>query len=157
MNAARHPSPDALVELHFGEAPEHEREALARHVHECSPCGALAAELGAVEAALAKGAFEAPPADGLERVLARVAEVRRVRARRAEWALAAGPGALALLAGAWAAQAGGARLASLVPASGLVSPWLLGVSLSAFGLVLLGALVTLALAPVLILESNGRS
>jgi hypothetical protein len=44
-----------------------------------------------------------------------------------------------------------------VPASGLVSPWVLGASLAALGLVVLGALVTLALAPILILDSNGRS
>ena len=57
------------------------------------------------------------------------------------------------------AQAGGERLSSLglVPASGLVSPWVLGASLAALGLVVLGALVTLALAPILILDSNGRS
>jgi hypothetical protein len=34
---------------------------------------------------------------------------------------------------------------------------LLGLSLAALGLVVLGALITLALAPVLILESHGRS
>jgi hypothetical protein len=38
-----------------------------------------------------------------------------------------------------------------------VSPELLGLSLAALGLVVAGALVTLALAPVLILESHGRS
>jgi hypothetical protein len=153
-----HPAPDALVELHFDEAPDHEQEALARHVRECGDCGAFLAELRGVEAALARS-FEAPPRDGLERVLARVEGLRRTRARQAEWAFAVIPSAAALAAGTWATQAGGERLAALglVPASGLLSPWLLGASLAALGLVVLGALVTLALAPVLILDSNGRS
>jgi len=155
-----HPSPGALIELHFDEAAEHEQAALAAHVRECRACFAFVAELRRVEQALARGAYEAPPRDGLERVLARVDVVRRTRARRAEWALAAIPSAAALAAGAWAMRAGGERLATLglVPAaSGVVSPELLGVSLAALGLVVLGSLVTLALAPVLILESNGRS
>lgn len=156
-----HPSPGALLELHFDETPAHEREALAAHLRECRACAAFVAEVGCVEAALARGSANAPPRDGLERVLARVAVERRTRARRAEWALAAIPSAAALAAGAWATREGGERLATLglVPAaaSGVVSAELLGVSLAAFGLVVLGALVTLALAPVLILESNGRS
>jgi hypothetical protein len=159
MSRASHPSPGALVELHFDEAPDHEKDALARHVRDCAACAAFVAELHGVEAALARDAFEAPPRDGLERVLARVAQVRRTQARRAEWALAALPSAAALAAGAWAMRAGGERLSTLglLPASELVSPAVMGVSLAALGLVLLGALVTLALAPVLILDSKGRS
>jgi hypothetical protein len=159
VSGTGHPPPEALLELHFDEARDHERDSLARHARECRACGALLSELRSVEAALARGPFEAPPRDGLERVLARVDVVRRTRAHRAEWALAAVPSAAALMAGAWATQAGGERLSSLglVPASGLVSPWLLGASLAALGLVVLGALVTLALAPILILDSNGRS
>jgi hypothetical protein len=156
-----HPSPGALIELHFDEAPEHEQAALAAHVRDCGACSGFVSELRLVEATLARSAFDAPPRDGLERVLARVAGVRRARARRAEWALAAVPSAAALAAGAWAVRAGGERLATLgllpAGATGAFSAELLGVSIAAIGLVALGALVTLALAPVLILESNGRS
>jgi hypothetical protein len=156
-----HPSPGALLELHFGEAHAREREVLAAHVRGCQVCAAFALELRRLERAVANSPDDAPPRDGLERVLARVAAVRPARARRAEWALAAIPSALALLAGAWAVRSGGERLATLgiVPGAsfGPVSPELLGLSLAALGLVVVGALVTLALAPVLILESHGRS
>jgi hypothetical protein len=94
-------------------------------------------------------------------VLARVQAVSRRRARRAEWALAAVPSALAVAVGCWAVRSGGERLTALglvePVASGLVSAELLGASLAALGLVVAGALVTLALAPVLILESRGRA
>ncbi len=156
-----HPSPGALLELHFSEATGGEREALERHVRECRSCAAFVADVRRVELDLGAGQDDAPPRDGLERVLARVAEVRPARARRAEWAYAAIPSALALLAGAWAIRAGGERLTTLglVPGApfGHVSGEVLGLSLAALGLVVVGALITLALAPVLILESHGRS
>ena len=156
-----HPSPGALLELHFGELPPHEHEPLTAHVRRCESCAALLREADEIERSLAAGRDEAPPRDGLERVLARVAAVRPQRRRRAEWALALVPSAAALCAGAWAVRAGGERLTTLGVASsvslGPLSPELLGFSLAALGLVVAGAIVTLALAPVLILESNGRS
>ncbi|HKZ32009.1 MAG TPA: zf-HC2 domain-containing protein [Vicinamibacteria bacterium] len=156
-----HPSPGALLELHFGEAPGDEREAFEAHLRGCRECASFVQELGRIERALAGGPDDAPPRDGLERVLARVAAVRPARGRRAEWAVALVPSALALLAGAWAIRAGGERLTTLGLVTGAslgpVSGELLGLSLAAFGLVVVGALITLALAPVLILESHGRS
>jgi len=156
-----HPSPGALLELYFGEAPAYTREALAMHVKECTECATFARELRGIERALASGPDDAPPRDGLERVLAQVAAVRPARTRRAEWLLAVVPSGLALVAGTWAVRTGGERLTALglVPgvSLGVVSPELLGLSLAALGLVVVGALVTLALAPVLILESHGRS
>ena len=156
-----HPSPGALLELHFGEAPAHERDALTAHVTQCVECATLSRELRDIERALLSGPDDAPPRDGLDRVLARIGAVRPARVRRAEWLLALVPSAGAIAAGAWAVRAGGERLTAigLVPGAplGLVSPELLGLSLAALGLVVVGALVTLALAPVLILESHGRS
>jgi hypothetical protein len=156
-----HPSPGALLELHFGELASPEQHALAAHVRECRECAAQLEAVSGVERALAAGQGDAPPSDGLERVLARVAASRPARARRAEWAFAVLPSAVALVAGAWAVRAGGERLTTLglVPGSsvGPLSGDLLGLSLAALGLVVVGALVTLALAPVLILESHGRS
>jgi anti-sigma factor RsiW len=157
----RHPSPDALLELHFGEASAGERTPLEAHLRGCPECATLVADLRRLERALVPGPDDAPPGDGLERVLARVAGVRPARQRRTEWALAAVPCAGAMLAGAWAIRAGGERLNALglvsSTAVGPVSGEVLGLSLAALGLVVLGALITLALAPVLILESNGRS
>jgi predicted anti-sigma-YlaC factor YlaD len=156
-----HPPADALLELHFGEAEPGERAHLEAHLRSCRDCSGLVAELRRLERGLALGPDDAPPADGLERVLARVAPVRPVRRRHAEWAMAALPSAAAIVAGAWAVRAGGERLSAIGvvsgAASGPLSAELLGLSLAALGVVLLGALVTLALAPVLILESHGRS
>jgi hypothetical protein len=157
----RHPSPDALLELHFDEALPGERATLEEHLRACAPCAGVISELRRLERELAPGPDDAPPRDGLERVLERVAAVAPVRRRRAEWALAAGPCAAAMLAGAWAIRAGGERLSALSVLSGAsvgpLSGELLGLSLAALGLVVLGALITHALAPVLILESHGRS
>jgi anti-sigma factor RsiW len=155
-----HPSRDALLELHFDETDPGERTALAVHLRGCGECAAYVFELRRIERALALGPDDAPPADGLERVLARVADVRPAKRRRSEWALAAVPCGAAMLAGVWAVRAGGERLTALGLVSGAplgLSGELLGLSLAALGLVVAGALVTLALAPVLILESNGRS
>jgi predicted anti-sigma-YlaC factor YlaD len=157
----RHPSPDALLELHFDEALPGERAPLEEHLRGCPECRATVSELRQLEQELGPGPDDAPPRDGLERVLARVADIRPARKRGAEWALAAGPCAAAMLAGAWAIRAGSERLNALGMVSGAslgpLSGEALGLSLAAVGVVALGALVTLALAPVLILESHGRS
>lgn len=157
----KHPSPGALLELHFEESSGAERDALMAHVGECQPCAALLEDLRHLERALAAGPDDGPPADGLERVLARVAVLKPAQARRAEWAHAVVPSAAALVAGAWAIRAGAERLNALglVPglSAGPFSGDLLGLSLAALGVLVAGALVTLAVAPVLILESHGRS
>jgi hypothetical protein len=155
-----HPSPDALLELFFEESAGAEREAHAAHVRSCGPCTRAVEELRGLERALAVGPDDEPPADGLARVLSRVAVVGRARARRAEWVLAAGPSLAALVSGAWAVRAGAERLTALGLGSGSsLGPLpgeLVAVALAAAGVVAAGALVTLALAPVLILESHGR-
>jgi hypothetical protein len=153
-----HPSPGVLLELAFDELASAEREALADHVRACAACGGYLDEVRRLERSLAAGPDDAPPADGLDRVLARVAQVHPLRARRAEWARAAVPGAAALLTGWWAIRAGAERLA----ASGAVPPSIAGSiagdafawSLSALAVAGVGAFLTLAVAPVLILESR---
>jgi len=155
-----HPSLDALLELHFDEASSGERAALEAHLRSCRECTGHLFELRRLERSLALGPDDAPPEDGLERVLARVAEVRPVPRRRSEWALVTVPCGAAMAAGIWAIRAGGERLTALGLVAGAplgLSGELFGLSLAALGLVVAGALVTLALAPVLILESNGRS
>jgi hypothetical protein len=157
----RHPSPGGLLELHFEETAGAEREALDLHVRACPRCASLLADVRAVEQALSPREDDAPPPDGLQRVLARVEHLEPARARRAAWARVALPSAAALAAGAWAVRAGAERLASagLVPASpiGPLSGDLLGLALAALGVLAAGAAVTLALAPILILEAHGRS
>jgi hypothetical protein len=155
-----HPSPDALLELYFEETTGAEREAHAAHVAACGTCARGIGELRALERAVAAGPDDAPPPDGLDRVLSRIAVVGRTRARRADWAVAAVPSLAAVVSGAWAVRTGAERLTALglVPAAplGPVPGELVALVLAAAGVVAAGALVTLALAPVLILESHGR-
>jgi len=155
-----HPSPSALMEWHFEESSGAEREAVGAHVQQCRACGEWVAEVRALESALASGPDDGPPEDGLDRVLARVAAVEPARARRAEWVRAAVPSAAALAGGAWAVRFAAERLTTLglVPASfaGHLAGDLLSLSLAAVGVAAAGAIFTLALAPVLILESHGR-
>jgi anti-sigma factor RsiW len=131
-----HPTPGELLELHFGELQEARAAACRAHARECAACAAALADLKWTDGTLAGLPGGAPPADGLERVLARIETVRPARARRAHWLRAAVPCAAALLAGSVAIQHGGA--------------------VAALAFFALGSLVTLAIAPVLILESQRR-
>lgn len=133
----RHPSSGELIELHFGELEADRRDAAAAHVRDCAACRALLADVAWAEGALLGGADDTPPADGLERVLSRIEAVRPARERRSGWLRAALPSALALLAGSVAVHQGGV--------------------VAAVAFFALGSIVTLSLAPVLILESQRRS
>jgi anti-sigma factor RsiW len=133
----RHPAPGELLELHFGELPADRRDAAAAHVRDCAACRALLADVEWAERALVAGPDEAPPADGLERVLARIEAVRPALERRSGWLRAALPSAAALVAGSVAVHQGGV--------------------VAALAFFALGSIVTLSLAPVLILESQRRS
>ena len=132
----RHPSSGELIELHFGELEADRRDALSTHVRHCAACRALLADVAWAEGALLGGADEAPPTDGLERVLARIEAVRPARERRTGWLRAALPSALALLAGSVAVHQGGV--------------------VAAVAFFAVGSIVTLSFAPVLILESQRR-
>jgi hypothetical protein len=132
-----HPTPGELLELHFGELPGAPSEAVAAHADGCPACREVLADAEWLEEALAVGSFDAPPADGLERVLARIEGLPPARERPARAFRAVAPCAVALLAGLAAARVGGA-----------------GATLAFFAL---GSIVTLSLAPVLILESQRRS
>lgn len=133
----RHPAPGELLELHFDESQGARREAAAAHVLECPACRALLADVAWAEQALAAGPDDAPPAYGLQRVLARIDTLRPARERRAHWLRVVAPGTAALAAGALGVHLGG-------PAAALA-------------FFALGSIVTLSVAPVLILESQRRS
>jgi hypothetical protein len=133
----RHPTAGDLFELHFGEAEGGRRDAFAAHVTHCAACRALLADVEWVEAALDAEEEPAPPADGLERVLARIATAGPAARHRAGWLRATLPSAAGLVAGAAAVHAWGPP--------------------AAFAFFAVGSAVTLALAPMLILESQGRS
>ncbi len=133
----RHPAPGELLELHFGELAAERRDAASAHLQACAACRALLADVAWAESVLLAGPEESPPPDGLQRVLARIEAVRPARERREHWLRTAAPCAAALLAGGVAAHQGGL------------------VALLAF--LAVGSILTLALAPVLILESQRRS
>jgi anti-sigma factor RsiW len=133
----RHPAPGDLLELHFGELPADRRDAASAHVRACAACRALLDDVAWAERALLDGPDDTPPADGLERVLARIEAVRPARERRDGWLRTVAPCAAAVLAGGVAVHQGGA--------------------LAFLAFLAVGSILTLALAPVLILESQGRS
>jgi hypothetical protein len=132
-----HPAPFEIALLHFGELTGPRREACEAHLRGCAPCRASRADLVWVEQSLLPGADEAPPADGLARVLARIETVRPARERRASGLRAALPCAAGLAAFAVAVQQGGI--------------------VAALAVLAVGSVVTLSLAPLLILESQRRS
>lgn len=132
-----HPEPSEIILLHFGEITGPRQEACAAHVRDCAACRTALADIEWVEQSLRPGAEEAPPADGLERVLTRIETVRPVRERQAQGLRAALPCGAALAVFAVAAQQGGIMAALAVLA--------------------VGSIVTLSLAPLLILESQRRS
>ena len=132
-----HPTPGGLLELHFGELERDLHERCAAHTRDCAACRDLLTEVELAERALRWGPDDAPPPDGLARVLARIEAVPPTRVRQAHWLRTAAPCAGAFLAGSVALLQGGA--------------------VAALALLALGSIVTLALAPVLILESQRRS
>lgn len=157
-----HPGLALLLDAHFGEATALERERVQRHAAACAPCAGLLRDFGWAEAALGGGLDAAPPVDGLERVLLRAAAARpqAAPARRRTWLRAATPTALALAGGAWGIGSLGVRLlgAGLAPEAGLAALatlWGFGVAAAAFFAA--GSLVTLAIAPLLILEAQARA
>jgi hypothetical protein len=133
----RHPAPGDLLELHFGELPAEGRVEASAHVRDCTACRALLADVAWAEEVLRTDSEEGPPVDGLQRVLARIEAVRPARERRQHWPRTVAPCAAAILAGAVAAHQGGA--------------------VALLALMAVGSILTLALAPVLILESQRRS
>ncbi|HUL78113.1 MAG TPA: hypothetical protein VL691_12690 [Vicinamibacteria bacterium] len=133
----RHPTAGELLELHFGEVGGARRDALATHLRDCAACRAVVDDVEWAERALAEWPPDTPPADGLERVRARIDAVGPIRERRTHWLRTAVPCAAAVLAGGVVAHQGGV--------------------VAALAFFAVGSILTLAIAPVLILESQGRS
>ena len=130
-----HPTPAELLELHFGESGPVRGSRLAAHARRCAACHALLADVAWAESLLSAVPAEEPPADGLDRVLARIANAAPVAGPTPAWR-AALPSAAALGAGGLAVALGGVTAALVFLAA--------------------GSLVTLSLAPALILDSQRR-
>ena len=130
-----HPTPAELLELHFGESGPARASRLAAHARRCPACHALLADVAWAESLLSAVPAEEPPADGLDRVLARISNAAPAASPTPAWR-AALPSAAALGAGGLAAALGGVTAALVFLAA--------------------GSLVTLSLAPALILDSQRR-
>jgi anti-sigma factor RsiW len=129
-----HPTPAELLELHFGEAGPARRSRLVAHHRSCDACRALLDDVAWAERLLAELPDEAPPAAGFARVLARLAPAPAPALRRTLPWRAALPSGAAIALGAIAVALGGGTAALAFFAA--------------------GSLVTLSLAPALILESQ---
>jgi hypothetical protein len=131
-----HPTPGELLELHFGEAKPARAERLAAHARGCEECRLLLDDVAWTERLLAVAPDEGPAEDGLARVFARIEADRPAPLPRRTGLRAALPSAAAILAGALAVGLWGATAAVAFFAA--------------------GTLVTLSLAPMLILETQAR-
>jgi predicted anti-sigma-YlaC factor YlaD len=156
-----HPTPSEILDLCFGEVPGGRGARIEAHLRECPGCREARAAVEWVDRSLAALPEAAPPADGLERGLERIAVERPGRAARAGWLLPLAATLGGVAAGAGAIYAVGSRiLASMPSASG---PLLESARVaSGFGLAALvffaaGSFVTLALAPALLMEAQSRA
>jgi hypothetical protein len=160
--STEHPTPADLLELHLEEVEGARRGHLAAHVERCPQCRETLSELAWIEGSLGALTEEEPPADGLERVLERVAGERPAVPRANGWVfpLAAtltgvGFGAAAIYAAAvW-------LLATALPPiapTPLLEPAraVSGFGLATLGFFGIGSFITLALAPVLLMEAQSR-
>jgi hypothetical protein len=156
-----HPTPGDLLELHFGEVEGPRREAIAGHVQGCPRCREELASVESVDRALAALPDEAPPVDGLERVLDRISKERPLRGRTAGWLvpLAAGlagvGGATTVIfaLGAWLMRLPHFAEWSVAEPARIAS----GLGLAALAFFAVGSFVTLALAPALLMEAQSRA
>ena len=151
-----HLSESELLEVHTGEIAPTRRERLESHARTCPRCRDRLEALAWVEAALTDWPAPEPPVDGLARVMDRIGKHQAVRPTRdgLRPALATLLGvAVGTLAIAW----GGDRLWGLVlaPQLSLGAPWgaLVGRGLATLILFGVGSLITLALTPVLLMET----
>jgi len=151
-----HATAGEILERHFDEASRPVAAAVGAHLERCAACRAVADEVAWAEALLGPDPDAAPPADGLERVLVRVAAEPRPVVRRA-WLRAALPSAAVVATGAFAIRLAGPRLIAtgLVPDAALAPlAALSGFGLAATAFFAAGSLFTLAVAPFLILEAH---
>jgi anti-sigma factor RsiW len=160
MGRDAHPHPNELLTFRDAETGAAERRSIEEHLAGCEACRAHVTLLEDTAIALADWPEEEPPANGFQRLLARLGSAATAPARRNEWL---GP-VLASLAGVVLGGVvigvTGARLLALpfVEQLALFGPVkaVSGFGLGAIVFFGIGSLVALALAPMLILESQPR-
>ena len=160
MTRAVHPRPDDLLTFRDAEADAAQRRRIDEHLAVCETCRAQEALLVDVAVALADWPEEEPPADGLERLLAHTRRAAPAATRRNEWLRPVLASLAGVVLGGAVIWSMGAHLLEL-PFAEPLAPFGPMKAVSGFGLGAvvffgIGSLVTLALAPMLILESQPR-
>jgi anti-sigma factor RsiW len=160
MTQAAHPHPNELLACALAEAGDNERRRIEEHVRACEACRAYVTLIEDTTSALADWPEEEPPADGLDRVLARVRSARPAGAWRDEWLRPVLASLAGVVLGSLVIYAAGAQILALpsvaqAPLFGPVKAFS-GFGLAALVFFGIGSWVTLALAPMLILESQSR-
>jgi anti-sigma factor RsiW len=158
--AAGHPHANDLLAFQGGEANATLQHRIEEHLGACGECSAYVALLEDTVSTLEDWAEEDPPAGGLERVMAEVRSVSPALPRRSDWLWPVLASLLGVAAGSLVIYATGTRLVqwlSVLDAPLLVSVHALsGFSLAALVFFGIGSVLTLALAPMLLLEMQSR-
>jgi anti-sigma factor RsiW len=156
-----HPHAHVLATLALGEVDAGTRQRLAAHLAGCPACRAEVASIEETLATLANWPDEAPPTDGFERVLARLAaspERPRGATSSHGWLAATLRCLAGVSAGASLIYLLGTHLATLPLWTRLTVAAPLrtfgGIGLAALVFFVVGSFFTLALTPVLLLERS---
>lgn len=148
---------NALLALHYGEG---DAAGAAAHAEGCAECRAYLQALREIEGALAGWGEEKPPVDLRERVLARATRPAQLPARRNPAAAPSAAPLLAMLPVMAAVVLAVNHLGAYVarwPYWEALAPWLQDVApfgAVAAALAVAGGVASLAMAPVLVLDSR---
>ena len=153
-----HPGPGELIDAASGELRGAARERVDRHLEGCPRCRATAVGLAWLERTLAAAPEESPPSGGLARLLDEVERTPQASRRGQGWAAPVAASLAGVAAGAGLIWAAGVWLMGSPLLGGIPLPEPLGAApgfgLAAVAFFGIGSFATLALAPVLLLESR---
>jgi hypothetical protein len=160
MAPSSHPHPNELLSCHFGETSEAQRGRILEHLRDCADCAAEMDLYQVTAGALADWPEEEPPAGGLERIVALIGDLPPTRTPHREWLRSVLASLAGVTVGGLAIYRVGLQLVALpvVEKLPVLEPLkaVSGFGLAALAFFAVGSLVTLALAPVLIIESELR-
>jgi len=157
--SATHPSQTRLLDRHAGALDHRACRDVDEHVEACSTCRDAVDALVWLDRQLTEWPAPAPPQDGLTRVMARI-DGRHPAPLQLVWLAPTAATLGAVLVGSLVLALVGPELAShtalaSLPQSGALRT-VAGLSLAATVLFGIGSLITLALAPALLLEARRR-